>query len=167
MYAMSSLCLWVLLGCPVLGFILYNFLTTCFSIDLQAALHFLLVDAFLLELIKRWYLRWHPLLGIQMTYIIHINETFSTLISFPVIYGVQPWNLIMVMLQRLTDGFRLLASTSWDSPKYQYYKRLKAGLSYVLLSLWSVDISLHFSNTARRFFILWLRYFTLHETIEI
>lgn len=148
-----------LLPCP--GITLHKLFSrsnTYFSIDLQVALHCLPVDVFLSELIKRWYLRWHLLLGIWMTYAIYIKETFSTLISVPVIYGVQPWNLMMVMFQRLIDSFKDLALTSLDSPRFQCCQRLKTSLLLVLPSLWSVGISLHFSDPVRRFFTLWLWY---------
>lgn len=139
-----------------------------FQQTFRLASHFLLGDVLLSELIKGWYLRWHLLLGIQMTYAIHINETFSTLMSVPVIYGVQPWNLIMVMFQRLMDSFKQhLALTSLDGPKYQCYKLLKTSLLYALPSSWPVDVSLHFSTSVRTFFILWLWYFTSYKTIEI
>lgn len=136
------------------------------------ALHFLLVDGFFCvffssELIKEWFLRWPLLLGIKMTYAIHINETFSTLISVPVIYGVWLWNLSMVIFQRLMESFKHLALTSLDSPKYQCYTRLKTSLLYVLPSLWYVGLSQHFSDPARRFFlILWLWYFTCMRLLK-
>ena len=101
-----------------------------------------------------------------MTYGIHINETFSTLIFVQVIYGVQPWNLIIVMFQRLMDNLKHLILTLLSRPKFQCLENLKTSL-LVSPSLWSVGWSLHSSDSVRSFLILCLWYFTLHEATEV